>query len=175
MLASIWNMQPEKKQAGKTGKKPGDAIKTVAQNKKARHSYFIEQTIEAGIVLSGTEVKSIRLGRSNLTDSYAAIDNGEAFLHGMHISPYERGNIFNKDPIRDRKLLLHRREINRLVALIAQKGLTVVPLSVYFRRGKVKIELGIARGKKLYDKRDDAAARDARREIEKRLKDRISQ
>ena len=159
----------------RTINKSGDAIKTVAQNKKARHDYFIEQTIEAGIVLSGTEVKSIRQGKSNLTDSYAAIEGGEAFLHGMHVSPYERGNIFNKDPVRDRKLLLHRREINRLLALIAQKGLTVVPLSVYFRRGKVKIELGIARGKKLYDKRDDAATREARREIDRRLKERISQ
>ena len=152
-----------------------DAIKTVAQNKKARHDYFIEQTVEAGIVLSGTEVKSIRLGKSNLTDSYATIERGEAFLLGMHISPYERGNIFNKDPVRTRKLLLHRREINRLLALIAQKGLTVIPLSVYFRRGIVKIELGIARGKKLYDKRDDTAARDARREIDRKLKERIGQ
>ena len=159
----------------RTNNRSRDATKTVAQNKKARHDYFIEQTIEAGIVLSGTEVKSIRQGKSNLTDSYAAIEGGEAFLHGMHISPYERGNIFNKDPVRDRKLLLHRREINKLLALIAQKGLTVVPLSVYLRRGKVKIELGIARGKKLYDKRDDTAAREARREIERRLKERVSQ
>ena len=156
-------------------KKPGDAKKIVAQNKKARHEYFIEQTIEAGIVLSGTEVKSIRLGKSNLIDSYAAIEDGEAYLHGMHISPYERGNIFNKDPIRDRKLLLHRKEINKLLGYIAQKGLTVVPLSVYLRRGKVKIELGIARGKKLYDKRDDASAREARRDIDRRLKERINQ
>ena len=170
-------MPAENRQSKNKPNKPNkswDAVKTVAQNKKARHNYFIEQTIEAGIVLSGTEVKSIRQGRSNLTDSYAAIENGEAYLHGMHISPYERGNIFNKDPVRDRKLLLHRREINRLLALTAQKVLTVVPLSVYFRRGRVKIELGIARGKKLYDKRDDTAARDARREIDRRLKDRVS-
>ena len=158
-----------------TANKTGDAKKVVAQNKKARHEYFIEQTIEAGIVLSGTEVKSIRLGKSNLKDSYAAIEDGEAYLHGMHISPYERGNIFNKDPIRDRKLLLHRKEINKLLGYIAQKGLTVVPLSVYLRRGKVKIELGIARGKKLYDKREDASARDARRDIDRRLKERVSQ
>ena len=165
-------MPADKRQlSGKTG----EAIKTVAQNKKARHDYFIEQTIEAGIVLSGTEVKSVRLGKSNLKDSYAAIDGGEAYLYGMHISPYERGNIFNKDPIRDRKLLLHRREIKKLLEFIAQKGLTVVPLSVYFRRGRVKIELGIARGKKLYDKREDNAARDARREIDRRLKERVGE
>ena len=154
--------------------KSGDAIKVVAQNKKARHDYFIEQTLEAGVVLSGTEVKSVRLGKSNLKDSYADIDGGEAVLHGMHISPYERGNIFNKDPVRDRKLLLHRREITRLLGYIAQKGMTVVPLTVYFRRGRVKIELGIARGKKLYDKREDAAERDARREIDKKLKERVN-
>ena len=155
-------------------RKTGDAVKVVAQNKKARHDYFIEQTIEAGIVLSGTEVKSVRQGRSNLKDSYAAIDNGEMFLYGMHISPYERGNIFNKDPLRDRKLLLHRREIGRLNGFIMQKGLTVVPLSVYFKRGRVKIELGVARGKKLYDKREDSAERDARREIDRKLKERVS-
>jgi len=155
-------------------KKTGNSVKVVAQNKKARHDYFIEQTIEAGIVLSGTEVKSVRLGKSNLKDSYAAIDDGEAYLHGMHISPYERGNIFNKDPLRDRKLLLHRREITKLLGFIAQKGMAVVPLSVYFRSGKVKIELGIARGKKLYDKREDTAERDARREIDRRLKERIN-
>jgi len=151
-----------------------ETTKVVARNKKARHDYFIEQTIEAGVVLSGTEVKSIRLGKVNLADCYASIDAGEAFLYGMHISPYERGNIFNKDPLRDRKLLLHRKEINKLLALTAQKGLTVVPLSVYLRRGKVKIELGVARGKKLYDKRDDMAERDARREIERKLKERVS-
>jgi SsrA-binding protein len=151
-----------------------EKIKIVAQNKKARHDFFIEQTMEAGIVLSGTEVKSIRLGKSNLKDSYATIDGGEAFIHGMHVSPYEKGNIFNKDPLRDRKLLLHRKEINRIVGLIQQKGLTIVPLQVYLKRGKVKLELGVARGKKLYDKRDDVAARDARREIERRLKERLS-
>ena len=146
-------------------------IKVVSQNKKARHDYFIEQTIEAGVVLSGTEVKSLRQGRSNLKDSYAAIDNGEAYIYSMHISPYEQGNIFNKDPERDRKLLLHKSEINKLTGLIQQKGLTIVPLRVYFRRGRVKIELGIARGKKLYDKRGDIADRDAKREIDRRLKE----
>ncbi|MDR3120731.1 MAG: SsrA-binding protein SmpB [Clostridiales bacterium] len=151
-----------------------DAIKVVAQNKKARHDYFIEQSFEAGIVLSGTEVKSVRLGKSNLKDSYAAIEGGEVFLFGMHISPYEQGNIFNKDPLRDRKLLLHRKEISRLIGLIQQKGLTIVPLQVYFRRGKVKIELGVARGKKLYDKREDIAEQSARREIDRRLKERAN-
>jgi SsrA-binding protein len=155
--------------------KTSDARKMIAQNKKARHDYFIEQTIEAGIVLSGTEVKSLRLGRANLGDSYAMVDgSGEVFICGMHISPYERGNIFNKDPLRDRKLLLHRREITKLLAQISQKGLTVVPLSMYFLRGKVKVELGVARGKKLYDKRDDIADRDARREIDRKMKERTT-
>jgi len=148
-----------------------EEIKVVAQNKKARHDYFIEQTIESGIVLSGTEVKSIRLGKVNLKDSYATIKNGELILTGMHISPYEQGNIFNKDPIRERKLLVHKHEINRLAGLVQQKGLTIVPLKVYFKRGKVKVELGVAKGKKLYDKRSDIAERDAKREIDRKLKD----
>ncbi len=148
-----------------------DEIKVVAQNKKARHDYFIEQTIETGIVLSGTEVKSIRQGRVNLKDCYASIENGEVFLNGMHISPYEQGNIFNKDPLRDRKLLLHKAEIRRLIGYTQQQGLTLVPLQLYFRKGKVKVELAIAKGKKLYDKRDDIAARDAKREIDRRLKE----
>jgi len=148
-----------------------EEIKVVAQNKKARHDYFIEQTMEAGIVLSGTEVKSIRQGKVNLKDSYATIDKGEVILNGMHISPYEQGNIFNKDPLRDRKLLLHRYEINRLIGYTQQKGLTLVPLQVYFKRGKVKIELGVAKGKKLYDKREDIAERDAKREIDRRMKE----
>lgn len=151
-----------------------EGIKIVAQNKKARHDYFIEDTIEAGIVLSGTEVKSIRQGKVNLKDSYATIEGGEVMLNGMHISPYEQGNIFNKDPLRDRKLLLHRKEINRLTGLIQQKGLTLVPLQLYFKRGKVKVELGIAKGKKLYDKRDDIAKRDAKREIDRRIKEQLS-
>ena len=148
-----------------------EAIKIVSQNKKARHDYFIEDTLEAGIVLSGTEVKSIRQGKVNLKDSYATIEKGEMILNGMHISPYEQGNIHNKDPLRDRKLLLHKKEITRLLGLIAQKGMSVVPLQVYFKRGKVKIQLGIAKGKKLYDKRDDIAARDAKREIDRKMKE----
>ncbi|GAE87434.1 SsrA-binding protein SmpB [Acetivibrio straminisolvens] len=145
--------------------------RVVAQNRKARHDYFIEQTIEAGIVLSGTEVKSIRAGKVSLKDSYANVKNGEVFIYGMHISPYEQGNIFNKDPLRDRKLLLHRAEINKLIGYIQQKGMTLVPLEVYFKNGKVKIELGIGKGKKLYDKREDIAKRDAQREIDKRIKE----
>lgn len=148
-----------------------EAIKLVAQNKKARHDFFIEQTLEAGIVLSGTEVKSIRQGKVNLKDSYASIDNGEAFVNGMHISPYEQGNISNKDPMRNRKLLLHKAEINKLIGLTQQKGLALVPLQLYFKKGKVKIEIAVAKGKKLYDKRDDIAERDAKREIDRRLKE----
>lgn len=148
-----------------------EAKKVVAQNKKARHDYFIEQTIEAGIVLSGTEVKSIRAGKVSLKDSYANVKNGEVFVQSMHISPYEQGNIFNKDPLRDRKLLLHRFEINKLIGYIQQKGMTLVPLEIYFKRGKVKVELGIGKGKKLYDKREDIAKKDAEREIERRLKE----
>lgn len=148
-----------------------EEIKVVAQNKKARHDYFIEQTIESGIVLSGTEVKSIRLGKVNLKDSYASIENGEVILTGMHISPYEQGNIFNKDPIRSRKLLLHKYEINRLTGYTQQKGMSLVPLQLYFKKGKVKLELGIAKGKKLYDKREDIAERDAKREIDRKLKE----
>lgn len=150
-----------------------DEIKVVAQNKKARHDFFIEQTLETGIVLSGTEVKSVRLGRVNLTDSYASIENGEVFIKGMHISPYEQGNIFNKDPLRDRKLLLHRYEINKLIGYTQQKGMALIPLRLYFKRGKAKVELGIARGKKLYDKRADIADRDAKREIARRLKEQL--
>lgn len=150
-------------------------INVIAQNKKARHDYFIEQTIEAGIVLSGTEVKSIRLGKVNLRDSYATIKNGEVILSGMHISPYEQGNIFNKDPMRERKLLLHKYEIKRLESIIQEKGLTIVPLKLYFKRGKVKVELGVAKGKKLYDKRTDIAERDAKREIDRKLKETYSQ
>lgn len=148
-----------------------DGVKVIAQNKKARHDYFIEQTLEAGIVLSGTEVKSIRQGKVNLKDSYAMIEGGEVMLNGMHISPYEQGNIFNKDPLRDRKLLLHRSEISRLIGYTQQKGLALVPLQLYFKRGKVKLELGIAKGKKLYDKRDDIAERDAKREIDRKMKE----
>lgn len=148
-----------------------DDIKIIVQNKKARHEYFIEETYEAGIELSGTEVKSIRQGKVNFKDSYATIDKGEIFVVGMHISPYEQGNIFNKDPERNRKLLLHKYEINKLTGLTQQKGLTLVPLKLYFKHGKVKMELGVARGKKLYDKRADIAARDAERDIERKMKE----
>lgn len=148
-----------------------EEVKVAAQNKKARHDYFIEQTIEAGIVLSGTEVKSIRQGKVNLKDCYAMITGGEVLISGMHISPYEQGNIFNKDPLRDRKLLLHKAEINRLTGLTQQKGLTLVPLQLYFKRGKVKLELGVAKGKKLFDKREDIAERDAKRDIDRSMKE----
>lgn len=146
------------------------SIKIVAENRKARHDYFIEDTIEAGVVLAGTEVKSSRLGKLNFKDSYVQIRDGEAYIQGMHISPYEQGNIFNKDPLREKKLLLHKPEIMRLLGYIKQKGLTLVPLKAYFSRGNLKIEIGIARGKKLYDKRDDIASRDAARDIERHLK-----
>jgi len=150
-----------------------DEIKVVAQNKKAWHDYFIEQTFEAGIVLSGTEVKSIRLGKVNLKDSYADIKDGEVFINNMHISPYEQGNIFNKDPLRERKLLLHKYEINKLLGFIQQKGLTLIPTKIYFKRGKVKVELAVARGKKLYDKRADIAEKDAKREIDRKMKENL--
>ncbi|MDQ2087256.1 SsrA-binding protein SmpB [Herbivorax sp. ANBcel31] len=150
-----------------------EAKKVIAQNKKARKEYFIEDTLEAGIALVGTEVKSIRAGKVNLKDSYAIIKDGEAFIEGMHISPYEQGNIFNKDPLRRRKLLLHKYEINKLVGYIQQKGMTLVPTEVYFKRGKVKVGLGVGKGKKIYDKRQDIAKKDAERQIEKRLKDNL--
>jgi SsrA-binding protein len=149
----------------------GESIKIIAQNRKAYHEYFIDDKIECGIVLAGTEVKSLRKGAVNFRDSYAEIRNGECFLCGMHISPYEQGNIFNKDPLRDRKLLLHKSEINRLLGFVKQKGLTLVPLELYFSKGKVKLLLGVARGKKLYDKRDSIAAKDTAREIDRRLKE----
>ena len=145
--------------------------KVIAQNRKARHDYFIEQTLEAGIVLSGTEVKSVRQGKVTLKDTHAVIRNGEVFIVGMHISPYEQGNIFNKDPLRDKKLLLHKYEISRLIGYIQQKGMTLVPIEVYFNRGKIKVELGVGKGKKLYDKREDIAKRDADREIDRKLKE----
>ena len=135
--------------------------KIVATNPTARHNYTIEDTYEAGIVLTGTEIKSIRNGRVNLKDSYANIKNGEVFIYGMYISPYEHGNIYNKDPLRTRKLLLNRREINKLTGLIKQKGLSLVPISLYFSGNFLKIELGVGKGKKLYDKRQDIAKRDA--------------
>mgnify|MGYP001005592455 CR=1 FL=1 len=146
-------------------------VKVVAQNRKARHDFFIQETIEAGIALSGTEVKSLRLGRANLKDSYATIKNGEVFVNGLHISPYEMGNRFNHDPLRPRKLLLHRFEINKLMGHTQRKGLTLVPLSLYFKKGRVKVELAVAQGKKLYDKRDDMAKKDAMRQIDRKMKD----
>jgi len=148
-----------------------EGVKTSVKNRKARHEYFIEEIFEAGIALTGTEVKSLRQGRANLQDSYAVIKDGEVFLHGMHISPYDQGNRFNHDPMRTRKLLLNRYEINKLVGLTQKKGFTLVPLSLYFKKGLVKVELAVCRGKKLYDKRQDIARRDAAREIEKRMKD----
>lgn len=141
-------------------------VKILASNRKARHDFFIEDTIEAGIVLTGTEVKSIRQGKLNLKDSYGSVDNGEIHLNNMHISPYEQGNIYNVDPVRKRKLLLHKREIRKLNQEITLKGLTLVPLSVYLKDGKVKVELAIAKGKKLYDKRDDIAKKDAMRRMQ---------
>jgi SsrA-binding protein len=142
----------------------------IAKNPTAKHNYTIENTIETGIVLTGTEIKSIRAGKVNLKDSYAIIKDGEVFVLGLHISPYENGNIFNKDPLRNRKLLLNRREINRLVGLIKQKGYSLVPMSLYFKGSFVKLELGIGKGKKLYDKRQDLAKKDAERAIERSLK-----
>ena len=144
--------------------------KTIAVNKKARHDYFVEESFETGIVLAGTEVKSLRAGTVNLKDSWCDIENGEIFVKQMHISPYEKGNIFNKDPLRVRKLLLHRAEIRKLEAKLKEKGLTLVPLKVYFKDSLVKVEIGLARGKKLYDKRADMAARAAKRDIDRALK-----
>ncbi len=145
-------------------------FKTISENRKARHEYFIIESMETGIELVGTEVKSIRLGQVNLKDSWCSIDNGELFIKGMHISPYEKGNIFNRDPVRVRKLLMHRKEINRLFGKVKQDGLTLIPLSVYLKGSKVKIQLGLCKGKKLYDKREDAAKKDAKRQIERAVK-----
>ena len=149
-----------------------DEKQTVAQNKKARHDYFVLETYEAGIELFGTEVKSIRKGRLNLKDSWCSIDGGEIFVKGMHISPYEQGNIFNRDPMRVRRLLMHKREINRLLGVTKQQGLTLVPLSVYFLKGRAKLEVGLCKGKKLYDKREVAAEKDAKRNMERNFKER---
>lgn len=146
-------------------------IKTIAKNPVARHNYIITDTLEAGIVLTGTEIKSIRNGKVNLKDSYAGIKNGEAYIYSMHISPYEQGNIFNKDPLRDRKLLLNKREIFRLSGLINQKGYTLVPISLYFKNNIVKLELGIGKGKKLYDKREDLKKKDSEMYIKKHMND----
>ncbi len=146
--------------------------KTIAVNRKARHDYFVLETFETGIELVGTEVKSLRQGGINLKDSWCTIDGGELFVKGMHISPYEKGNVFNRDPFRVRKLLMHKREIMRLYGKVKQEGLTLIPLSLYFKNSRVKLELGLCKGKQLHDKRDDMAKRDAKREIERALKQR---
>jgi SsrA-binding protein len=145
--------------------------KIIAENRKARHDYFVVETYEAGIELFGTEVKSIRAGGVNLKDSYCDIDEGELFALGMHISPYEQGNIFNRDPLRPKKLLMHKREIMKLTGLVSREGYTLVPLTLYYKGSRVKMAVGLCKGKKLYDKRDDIAKRDANRDIERHLKD----
>lgn len=150
-----------------------DSYKLVANNKKAYHDYFIEDTYEAGITLVGTEVKSLRMGKCSIKESFIKIEKGEVFIYGMHISPYEKGNIYNKDPLRVRKLLLHRRQISKLTGQIAEKGYTLVPLKVYFTGSLAKVEIGLAKGKKLYDKRQDIAKKDQRREAEKDFKIRM--
>lgn len=147
-----------------------ETMKLVANNKKAYHDYFVEEKIEAGLVLHGTEVKSLRMGKCSIKESFIRIENGEMFVYGMHISPYEKGNIFNKDPLRVKKLLLHKAEINKLTGKIKEKGFTIVPLQVYFKEGKAKMEIGLCRGKKLYDKRQDIAKKDQKREAEKEFK-----
>ncbi|MBE5882135.1 MAG: SsrA-binding protein SmpB [Lachnospiraceae bacterium] len=147
-----------------------DAMKLIANNKKAYHDFFIDEKYEAGIALHGTEVKSLRQGKCSVKEAFVRIENGEAWIYGMNISPYEKGNIFNKDPLRVKKLLLHKAEINKLAGKMAEKGFTLVPLQVYFKNGKVKVEIGLARGKKLYDKRHDIAKKDARRETEREFK-----
>ena len=147
-------------------------MKIITENRKARHDYTIEESFEAGIELKGTEVKSMRAGKANLKDSFAIIENGELYLYGMHISPYEQGNIFNVDPLRPRRLLMHKKEILRLLGKTREQGLTLVPLKAYFKKDKNKIELALAKGKKQYDKRDAAAEKTAKREIEKAMKER---
>ncbi len=149
-----------------------DNIKVITENRKARHDYHIEETYEAGIVLAGPEVKSLRAGRANLKDSFARVDHGEIFLYNAHISPFDQASRFNQDPRRTRKLLMNRYEIRRLIGRVQEKGLTLVPLRMYFKNGKAKVELALAKGKKLYDKRDDMAARDAKREMEKAFRER---
>jgi SsrA-binding protein len=147
-----------------------EAFKTIARNKKAWHDYTILDTYEAGIVLTGTEVKAIRKGNLNMKDCYAKIESREIFVEGMHISPYEQGNIFNVDPLRERKLLMHKHEIIKLYARVKQDGLTLIPLSIYFKKGKMKVEIGLAKGKKMYDKREDQARKEADRKIERAMK-----
>ena len=147
------------------------ATKTIAQNKKAFHDYFVEESMEAGIELAGTEVKSLRQGRANLKDAWCSVVNGELLLNGMHISPYEQGNIFNKDPLRVRRLLMHKREIMRLFGLVKQDGYSLIPLSLYFKGSMVKVQVGLCKGKKQYDKQQDLAAKAAKRDIERAMKD----
>lgn len=147
-----------------------NSTKLIANNKKARFDYFIEETYEAGIALHGTEVKSLRMGKCSIKESFVRIENGEVFVYGMHVSPYEKGNIFNKDPLRVKKLLLHQYEINKIAGKLATKGYTIVPLQVYFKGSLVKVEIGLGRGKKLYDKRHEIAKKDQRREVEKDFK-----
>lgn len=149
-----------------------DAVKLVAKNKKAYHDYFIEQTYEAGVQLFGTEVKSVRAGSVNMKDSYCAFSEGEIYAKGVHISPFEKGNIFNRDPLRDKKLLMHKKEIMRIFGLVGKQGYTVIPLSVYFKGSHVKMEIGLCRGKKLYDKRESEAKRDAERTIDRAMRER---
>lgn len=151
--------------------KQRDEIKMVSDNRKAWHDYFVDETYEAGLVLTGTEVKSLRLGHANLRDSYAAIEGGEVFLYNAHISPFEQANRFNHDPLRKRKLLLHKQEILKLFGRVREKGYTLVALKLYFKKGRAKVELGLARGKKQYDKRQDIAERDAKRDMERSLRD----
>ena len=148
----------------------GESIKLVANNKKAYHDYFIDEKYEAGIELFGTEVKSIRMGKCSIKESFIRVENGQVYIYGMHISPYEKGNIFNKDPLRVRRLLMHKKEIIKLDSKMAEKGMTLVPLQVYFKGSLVKVEVGLARGKKLYDKRQDIAMKDQRREVERDYK-----
>ena len=147
-----------------------ESMKLVANNKKAYHDYFVDEKYEAGLVLHGTEVKSLRMGKCSIKESFIRIEDGEVFVYGMHISPYEMGNIFNKDPLRPKKLLMHKAEIHKLLGKIKEKGFTLVPLQVYFKDGRAKIEIGLCRGKKLYDKRQDIAKKDQRREAEKDFK-----
>lgn len=147
-----------------------EPVKLIANNKKAYHDYFIEDTYEAGIELAGTEVKSLRMGKCSIKESFIRTDSGEVIIYGMHISPYEKGNIFNKDPLRPRRLLLHRSEINKIGGKITQKGYTLVPLKVYLKGSLVKVEIGLAKGKKLYDKREDIARKDQKREAEREYK-----
>ena len=147
-----------------------ESQKLIANNKKAYHDFFIDETYECGIALHGTEVKSMRMGKCSIKEAFVRIEDGEVFVYGMHVSPYEKGNIFNKDPLRVKKLLLHTYEINKLLGKIKEKGYTLVPLQVYFKDGKVKVEIGLARGKKLYDKREAIAKKDQRREAEKEFK-----